>query len=313
MFDDGDHSHPGPSFEVKFCRLRTETRAEPEAGVQYLLHFSRVQIITSQHPTHVVGSSPDSTPSSENTIKAKEGRNFTRTVGATLGKIPNVIFGVSATRQFETEEVQNKSKVAVFLNAEGAPGERVIQWDYTIEDKKLQQVGCTFDNPPAPWVKLAFNLPNKPHLEIDLLMYWSIPHDTTTQLLNFSRLLSFGKKKRVCAPVFTNLLQQVSISVPLDNLEGISWLSHTVETKTPQQPLKDDGLQCKATDERQVSSKSSPIDLKVAFGCALHGLVKSRKEMIGMPNTYENRSYIKQFCRRNPTTFTTTNVEQSHS
>jgi hypothetical protein len=110
-----------------------------------------------------------------------------------------------------------------------------------------------------------------------------LTHTTTTQPSGFSRLFSFKGKKHACAPAFANLLHQVSISIPLENLTDSCWFNPMVETKTVQ-PLSDIGLQCKVTGQEQVRSKSNLVDLKVSFGCALHGQVGSRKELIGELN-----------------------------
>jgi hypothetical protein len=283
VHEHGDTSFPGPLFEIKFSQLQVETRAVAET--QYSLHFTRVQIIASGHPTTVLGSLPHTTPSAENTFKTKEGKSSVREGGVTIGKSTNVKFGASISRQSETEEVKNRSKVAVFLNAQGPPGDRVMQWDYSIDDKHEQQFGRTFRDPPPPWVKLGFELPNKPHLEIDLLMYWSCA-ETTTQPSSISRLFSFKGKERACAPVFVNLLQQVSISIPLEDLKGSCWFfGPTLETKTVE-PSPDIGLQCKTARQEAVRSRGNTTDLKVSFGCALHGQVKCRKDMIGRSNLF---------------------------
>ena len=169
--------------------------------------------------------SPHTTPSAENTFRTRGGESSAHMGGITIGRNPSLRLGATASRQSETEEVQNRSKVAVFLNAQGAPGDKVMQWDYSIDDKHEQQFGRTFEHPPPPRVKLGFELPNVPSLEIDLLMYWTMLTNTTTmQPSGLSRLFSFKGKARACAPAFVNFLQQVSISIPLENLKDSCWL-----------------------------------------------------------------------------------------
>jgi len=297
MREDGDTSFPGPLFEVNFSQLRVETRALAET--QYSLHFTRVQIIASRHPTTVLDSSPNTTPSAENTVKAKEGESSTRGGGITIGQTPSLKFAAATSRQSETEEIQNRSKVAVFLNAQGVSCDRVMQWDYSIDDKREQQCGRTFENPPPPRVKLGFDMPKKPDVEIDLLMYWSTLHKTPTQPSRISRLFSSKGKNRVtCAPAFANLLQQVSISVPLEDLRGSCWFfGPAVEMKTVQ-PSPDVGLQCKATGQERVRSKGNQVDLKVSFGCALYGQANNRKEITGKFKCSKGVMALLRWCCR---------------
>jgi len=116
----------------------------------------------------VLDHSPHTTPSAENTFRTRGGESA-HIGGITIGRNPSLRLGATTGRQSETEEVQNRSKVAVFLNVKGAPGDRVMQWDYSIDDKQEQQSGRTFEHPPPPRVKLGFELLNKPYLEIDVL------------------------------------------------------------------------------------------------------------------------------------------------
>jgi hypothetical protein len=274
MHERGDHSHPFPFFKVKISPVQIGSQPKGN-GAQYLLHFIRLQIVTSQHATDLVKLSPHTTPDAQNTFKTKKGKSSTRGINATAGQHPNLQLGYSGAQHLWTDEVNNRMKVVAFPDAFGAPGEKVRQWDYPIADKAYRESGLTFLDPPGPQVKLGFQLSKRPHLEFEMLVYWSMLNESAKRPHSFSRLYPFknGNSALASAPVFINLIQQVSVSIPLENLNGnckVFGPEIRLETSTQ-------ALNVKLPSKKDKKSAENRNNLVVAFGSALRGPMKSGK------------------------------------
>lgn len=220
------------------------------------------------------GLDPTTTPGAQTTFKAVQEENSIKMGSLTIGKDPNLHLGGTVRRLSGMEEVVNRSKIVALPHAKASPGETVMRWDYAIDDGQERKVGLTLQQPPS--VKFGFTSP-RPHSEVDMLMYWSMSADSTGNNSGLFKWFSSKSRKPLNLPAFTNIIQRVSISIPTEKLTGHCWVDHPrVQTKTTQ-PLRDDILQCQATDELNITSKGipqRPVDLNVAFGCALYGQVK---------------------------------------
>jgi hypothetical protein len=251
---------PRPWLDINISHLQVDTPRQM-AEFQYFLHFSHVQIIASQHPTSVLGSSPHTSRGAQPTVTETEGHNFRRSVGVQVSDHPNLGIGASSAGIHGIEKVRNTGNVVFSLSTEGAPDDRVMQWDYEIDDEREQRFGHEFEHPPRVQLGLDVSPPNIPHLEVEMLMYWCLPTDNAKNpCTRISRIFSLKAKKRPCAPVYVNVLQQLSISIPLENLKGIcSALDPSLKAKTQRQPVPDGGLQCKATKMQPVDSYSNSV------------------------------------------------------
>ena len=176
-------------------------------------------------------------------------------------KVGGSIGGVSGT-----EENICTSKVVACPGPCSTDGE-VMGWEYTINDKNHCEFGRQFDETNRPWVKVGFSEGKLPHLEVEMLVYWTTPTSRITDGIAHFR-------RRKLPPVFTNLLQQVSISLPLDKLRGDCWSDGRAVVAETNQPLLDDKRQCYADGKMPVKNKHGSVDnLDVAFACALYGNV----------------------------------------
>jgi hypothetical protein len=174
-----------------------------------------------------------------------------------------------------TEEVKFKSKVALYLNAIGAPGDQVAQWRYTIDDPNQRSSGAVFSNPPR--LKLRFEPDKCPDLKVEVITHWSTLANGPTNRSIFLRPFPRRRGQEVKS-VFTNLINKVSISAPLDRLKG-QWRVRdpSMEASTTQSPSnRGDVVQCQATDEKDaVDRYNHSMTLKVLFECALQSQLPS--------------------------------------
>jgi hypothetical protein len=268
---------PSPSVEVDFSTLSIGAKSKAETQVQYGLYHISIQILASspQHRPWTWDWTPGNVPPDESTVRVAQEKISTLRAGLTLGTSPDFTIGGTTGRVTTREEVVNRSTITARSTAQGT-GKRLMQWAYAMDSC---QNGWEFSKQQRPGVKFGFKMPEKPHLEIDLLAYWT---EAPTHHSGFFQLFSPSKGRKPC-PVFRNFLQQTSLHIPLDKLEGICWVPGPhVEKETKQMSEVAEG-QCDAMDKMQAMSKNQPVDLEVTFGCALHGKLKPGASMPSPP------------------------------
>jgi hypothetical protein len=258
----------GPTLQVNFPHLQVDTLAAACTEVQYSLHFARVRIIASRHPTSALEWTPVTSRSAESTFTVTAGKNSSRTLGLTFSNNPSLSVGFSKDRSLQTEEVRFRSKVACFLNAPSAPGERIAQWHYNIDDPDERSLGGIFRNPPQ--ITMGFKMFRRPHLEVEVLTYWTTLAGDSTKRSTFPLVFPWSDKRKPPL-VFTNFINHVSVAAALVKLKGRCRIEAPQAAVTTTRPLLSD-VQCMTTDKEQaLDSYNRPIDLKVMFGCALYG------------------------------------------
>ena len=207
--------HGGPYFEVQFSDLSIDTEKGHKTGCQYFPHFTAVHIITSQHATSFLGSSPKTTPGARKT--STSGATTSHLTGEIqMGLQPPVRNTASHSKESGASEVKNRLKIIANHKVQGSPqNNRFMRWAYKVDDDTTTTMRLTVS--PAPHVKLGFE-DMKPHLEIEMLTVWSIPIGRSGQEPGLAQLLPLKNTKSI--PSFANFIQQATMSLPLENLKG---------------------------------------------------------------------------------------------
>lgn len=277
MASNGGSSHspyPGPVFDVKFTSLSISTGVEVESQIQYHLDFVQAQVISSLHRAWIRHFLPHTTCSAEETFKMKKEKMSTLGGDVMLGAKPVAKIGAGVNRWFSTEKILHSSKIAAFPNCWDGD-KTIMKWDYTIDDEEHCRVGWQFEENECPFVKFAYTKQGRPNLEVEVLAYWSTTSNTSRGDSNHFRWFPFKEKK--LPPVFTNLLQLVSVSIPLDKLKGKCWVEEPSMGAETSQPSMVDKLQCYGDSRMPIEIQGNPLDLEVAFACALYSKVKPGK------------------------------------
>jgi hypothetical protein len=258
--------HGGPYFEIQIFDLSIDTERGPKAGCQYFLHFIEVYITTST-ATSLLGSFPKITSEAENTSlnEVKISRYKGEIQMGIRGSLPHLTIAASRSGGCGTSEVRNGSTIVVNHKVRGSPADgRTMRWVYEADDYIKTRMGLTVL--PAPLVKLGFD-DMRPHVEIEVRTYWSM----TGPFGQRSEPRRRPSKNKKGASSFTNLIQQATVSLPMENLRGGCWTSDTMPHLETKAPLRDCHVQAQKKYEQQVKSKNDDVELKVNFGCTLYG------------------------------------------
>jgi hypothetical protein len=269
--------HGGPYFEVQFSDLFINTERGHNTGCQYFQHFTAVHIITSQHATSFLGSSPKTTSGAGKASMSKaETSQYTGEIQMGLHSAGSGI-----------EKVKDGLKIVVNNRVRRSLGdERNMRWVYEVDDDTETTMGLTVL--PGPHVKLGFE-DIKLCLEVEVLTVWSM--STSPSSGQWSGLTRGSPSKN--KPPFTNFIQRARISLPMENLKGSCRTPYSIAQVKTEAPLQGGHIHAQKEYGEKVESKDGVADLNINFGCALYSEVNNKdSQMTGVSQKHQQERKV---------------------
>ncbi|KAF9459944.1 hypothetical protein BDZ94DRAFT_1311913 [Collybia nuda] len=213
----------GPWFSIQIPFIQTDSSDAVSDNVRYNMSMAQVRVVASSSLSSFLSFSPLNSHNVEDPVKAKSERSYTGGGWATLSGAPSLKIGGSASQITGQETSQRKWGIVVSPSSDTKTKKSII-WKYALNDRYYDpQPTATFQ--PGPTVNFGHKLyARRPHIEVELVVYWSVTPDSTRSRL---RQLFSGYRSKECPQppnAFTNLLHQVSVSVDLESLDVNAWV-----------------------------------------------------------------------------------------
>lgn len=267
-----DPEYPRPWFEVDTSKLVFSASPSEIGGNNYSLTTAQTQVIASSSPTSILDHSPTNASAFDDVARFRQESNTQFGVQATLGASPAVRGNYVAGWGSGHEVTQNKWEITA-VPSKGNQKEAIMMWKYVLNEEFRQQgTQGTHTFSPGPSVKFGYKPPG-PHVEVELVACWTLKA-VSNQRIKQLFLSRFVSKKQSLPPAFTNLLHQISVGIPLNNLtRGNPRVLDLLQEDSQDVSLIGTPFESVETPF-DVESRFPPSDCCVSLRRALHGRIE---------------------------------------
>jgi hypothetical protein len=203
----------------------------------------------------------------------------TNDVNINVSHAPSLGYRNATAETSSTEQQQNVSAIVSMHDLSDDKDIRSTTWIYEVDDPNERRVGLSIRKENLPQVRFGIqDFANRPQVGVGLLMTWSLPSSTPSST---GRLIDYWNrlKAKDPVPVFANFLQQISMSIRLDGLEGRCRIRDPMLLQPWTEPAPNsDGRLASAHDHDRAALNTqgrAVPDVEASSECALHGYLNS--------------------------------------